>query len=104
MVKRHVGHTQHCHLAALTRRNFFANGTINDALKLWADGEIIIKCEMQCVTMTTETKRIAELKSTRVIDLLAESIKYCEVSYSGKQMLQYLYTAGYRSRRLSCSQ
>lgn len=32
--------------------------------------------------MIAETKRIAELKGTRVIDLLAESIRYCEVSYS----------------------
>ncbi|KAH7105309.1 SGNH hydrolase [Auriculariales sp. MPI-PUGE-AT-0066] len=49
-------------VTSLTRRNFNSDGTINDILGPWAD----------------ETKLIAELEHTKMIDLHATSIEYCE--------------------------
>jgi lysophospholipase L1-like esterase len=49
-------------VTSLTRRNFFDNGTIDDALGPWAD----------------ETILIAQQQGTHLLDLHAASIKYVE--------------------------
>ena len=49
-------------VTSLTRRNFNADGTIQDLLKDWADQTILI----------------SEEQDTPLLDLHASSIKYCE--------------------------
>ncbi|KAI0710757.1 SGNH hydrolase [Earliella scabrosa] len=62
-------------VTSLTRRNFRADGTINDALADWA----------------AETKKVAAAQRLPLLDLHAKSIEYCEaIGAEASHRLNYL--------------
>ncbi|KAI0748145.1 SGNH hydrolase [Daedaleopsis nitida] len=64
-------------VTSLTRRNFFANGTIDDALELWAE----------------ETIKVAHAQRLPLLDLHAQSVEYCEaIGPEASHRLNYLPT------------